>query len=78
MKNPTSVEDIEIDRRTLPPGKYVSQGFEARQVFEIEVNVNVTEYRAEILVNADGEEFVADFPEGVTEPAQYGLSLIHI
>lgn len=75
VKYPTSIEEIEIDRRTLPPGKYESKGFEARQVFEIEVTVNVTEYRAEILANGNGEEFVADFPDGVTEPAQYGSTV---
>jgi transposase len=68
------VEEIEIDRRTLPPGRYESQGhgFEARQVFDFEVTLTVTEYRSEVLVNEQGVEFVAEFPDGVTEPAQYG------
>jgi transposase len=72
VENPTSVEEIEIDRSSIPPGAYKKGGFESRQVFDIEVSLNVTEYRGEILVNEKGEEFVADFPEGVTEPAQYG------
>ena len=35
----------------------------------------VTEYRAEILVNESGDAYVAEFPEGVTEPAQYGVGV---
>jgi transposase len=72
VENPTSVEEILIDQKSLPPGCYEHKGFESRQVFDIEVSMTVTEYRAEIIVSEDGEEFVADFPEGVTEPAQYG------
>lgn len=75
VKNPTTVEEIGIDQSTLPPGRYRSGGFEARQVFDIEVSLTVTEYRAEVLVNEHDEEFVADFPKGVTEPAQYGSTI---
>jgi len=70
--NPTTVEEILIDQKSLPQGCYEHKGFESRQVFDVEVSMVVTEYRAEIVVNEDGEEFVADFPDGVTEPAQYG------
>jgi transposase len=72
VEKPDLVETILLDRKSLPPGKYEHAGFEKRQVFDIEVSFSVTEYQAEILKNRDGEEFVADFPDGVTEPAQYG------
>jgi transposase len=75
VENPTAVEEIQVDRGTLPPGRYRSGGFESRQVFDIEVSLKVTEYRAEILIDQYEVEFVADFPEGVTEPAQYGNSV---
>jgi transposase len=75
VANPTSIEELEIDRRTLPPGKWQPGGFDKRQVFDVEVAFTVTEYRAEILVNEDGEAYVAEFPEGITEPAQYGTSV---
>ena len=75
VPNPTTIEDLEIDRRTLPPGKWKAGGFDRRQVFDVEVAFTVTEYRAEILVNELGESYVAEFPEGVTEPAQYGISV---
>ncbi|MEK6968239.1 MAG: IS66 family transposase [Nanoarchaeota archaeon] len=69
------VEEILIDRKTIPQGKYVNGGFESRQVFDMTVAITVTEYRAEILVNSAGEAFVAEFPKGVTEKAQYGNSI---
>jgi transposase len=75
VENPTTVEEILIDRRTLPPGKWRSVGFDKRQVFDIEVSFSVTEYQAEILENEMGETYVAEFPDGVTEPAQYGIGV---
>jgi transposase len=75
VPNPTTTEDILIDRDTLPKARYHRVGFETRQVFDVEVTVHVKEYRGEILANAKGEQFVADFPKGVTESAQYGNSV---
>lgn len=72
VEKPDVIEKILLDRKSLPPGKYEQVGFEKRQVFDIEVSFSVTEYQAEILKNGNREEFVADFPDGVTEPAQYG------
>lgn len=75
VRNPTESEDILIDRRTLPPGNYHAAGFEVRQVFDIEVSFSVKEYRGEILENENGEQFIPEFPEGVTESAQYGSTV---
>lgn len=75
VESPTLVEELLIDRRTLPPGNWKSAGFDKRQVFDIEVSFTVTEYQAEVLRNELGETFVAEFPEGVTEPAQYGVGV---
>lgn len=75
VENPTLIEKLLIDRRTLPSGKWKAAGFDKRQVFDIEVSFSVTEYQAEVLVNESGEMFVAEFPEGVTEPAQYGVGV---
>lgn len=74
-KNPDVIKDIPVDRSILPPGEYSSVGYEARQVIDIEISKVVTEYRAEILQDINGREFVATFPEGVTRPAQYGDSV---
>lgn len=72
VEKPTESEDILIDRRTLPRGEYHRIGFEARQVFDMEVSFSVKEYSAEILQNENGGQYVAEFPDGITEPAQYG------
>ena len=70
--NPDKVVELEIDRRTLPEGEYKSVGYDSAQVYDIEVSTVVTEYRAEILEDQDGNRYVADFPDGVTKSAQYG------
>lgn len=72
VENPTSIEEILVDQETLPKGTWRRVGFEKRQVFDVEVSFTVTEFQAEILRNAKGVEFIADFPPGVTQPAQYG------
>lgn len=75
VDTPDEVQPVSIDRRTLPPGRYTPQGFEKRQVMDIEVFRWVTEYQAEVLVNEHGQRYVAEFPEGVTRPIQYGPGL---
>jgi len=70
--NPDRIETIEVDRRTIPRGAYRSVGFEFRQVIEIEISKVVTEYRAEIVEDAEGHQFIAEFPAGITRPVQYG------
>ncbi len=47
-------------------------GHERRQVFDIEISRLVNEYQAKILEDANGRQFVATFPEGVTQSVQYG------
>lgn len=73
--NPNRIEKIKVDRRTIPRGKYTEIGFESRQVIDIEISKCVTEYRAQILQDEHGNQFVADFPAGVIRPVQYGSSV---
>jgi len=75
IDNPDRVEEIKIDRRKLPPGQYRQVGYETRQVFDIDISRVVTEYRAQILENENGHQFVASFPDGVTKAVQYGNSI---
>jgi transposase len=75
VSNPDRTETIEVDKRTLPRGAYKHVGFESRQVIEINISTEVIEYRAEILEDSKGNQFVAEFPIGVTRPAQYGSSV---
>ena len=50
VPDPDRVEELSIDRRTLPKGKkYTRLEDEVRQVIEITVSREVTEYRAEVL-----------------------------
>jgi len=71
-ENPDRIETIEVDRRTIPRGQYRSAGWESRQIIDIEISKVVTEYRAEILEDVRGNQFIAEFPAGVTRPVQYG------
>lgn len=74
-EDPDKIEDIQIDRRTLPRGKYTIIGFESRQVFDIKITRVVTEYRAEILEDQNGDRYVAEFPKHVRAQVQYGANV---
>ena len=75
VEEPDRVENINIDRRTLPRGNYVERGYDTRQVFDIRISRFVTEFRAQILENEQGKRFVAEFPADVTKATQYGNSV---
>lgn len=62
VKNPDEIKIIQIDKTSLPPGKYKEEGYETRQVIHVEVKRKVTEYRAQILVDENGKKFTAPFP----------------
>jgi transposase len=72
VDNPDEIKLLELDRATLPPGAYKVDGFESRQVFDIDIRRVVTEYRAEVLVDQFGNRFTASFPKAVTKAVQYG------
>jgi len=75
VENPDQTNELKLNRKTLPPGKYMPGGHESRQVVEIEISRLIIEYQAEVLIDEKGKRFVADFPKGVTRPIQYGSSL---
>ena len=50
-------------------------GYESRQIVDIEISRIVTEYRAKILEDANGERYTAPFPEWISRPVQYGLNV---
>ncbi len=72
VPNPDKIEIINIDKRSLPRDDYTEVGFEKRQVIDIETNIIITEYRAQILEDSHGKRYMADFPSNVTRPVQYG------
>jgi transposase len=75
VDDPDDIQFIRIDRRTLPPGQYFEVGIQSRQVIDIDLSTFVTEYQAQVLEDASGAQFVAQFPSGVTRPVQYGSRL---
>jgi len=75
VENPDEITVIPIDKRTLPKGRYRDAGYDARQVIDIRISRFVIEYRAQILENQNGNQFVAPFPSSVTRPVQYGQDL---
>ena len=75
VKNPDHIETINIDKKRLPSGKYKHVGYDVRQVIDIVISKNVTEYRAEIVEDSKGNRFTAPFPPGITRPVQYGRDL---
>ena len=72
---PDEIKHIAIDRRTLPKGHYVDDGYEVRQIIDLHIERVVTEYRAQVLKNEKGKRFVAEFPPEVARPVQYGASV---
>ena len=76
VEDPDHVANLQIDRRTLPKGRtFHNAGHETRQVIDIDISRYVTEYRAQILQDEEGNQFVAAFPDGVNRPVQYGPCL---
>ena len=72
VEEPDAIQLLTIDRSTLPEGNYRPAGFEKRQVFDLDITLIVTEYRAEILADSQGKRFTAPFPTGVSSRVQYG------
>lgn len=74
-EEPDEIKTLSIDRRTLPKGQYVDDGYEVRQIIDLHIERVVTEYRAQALKNEKGKRFVAEFPLEITRPVQYGASV---
>ena len=75
IDDPDKIKEIKIDRCKLPAGQYRQVGFESCHVFDIDISRVVTEYRVQILEDANGKHFAASFPEGVKKAVQYGKDL---
>ena len=71
-ENPDEIKYIRIDKRSLPKGEYRDIGYEARQVIDFEISKIVTEYRAQVLEDSSGKQYVAHFPDYVKTDVQYG------
>jgi transposase len=75
VDTPEKIVPLPVDRGTLPEGEWKTVGWEKRQIIDLEVRRVVTEYRAEIVENEQGERVTAGFPEGLVQAAQYGDSV---
>jgi transposase len=71
VDKPDKIVPLRIDRRSLPSGGWKEAGWEKRQAIDVGIRRVVTEYRAEVLENEQGERLTAPFPEGVTQITQY-------
>lgn len=76
VDDPDEIKELSVDRNTLPrDAVFHVAGYEWRQVFDIDISRFVTEYRAEILVDENGNRYVAPFPDSVSAPVQYGVGV---
>lgn len=72
VDDPNWVEQIKVDRTTLPTGgNFQHVGYERRQLFDIQISRFVTEYQAEILEDEKGHRIVAPFPDQIKVKTQY-------
>ena len=76
VKNPDEIITINIDKNKLPANKIFKKGETVvRQVVNIKFSKTVVEYRVEVLIDENGKKYHGEFPEGVTQPIQYGNSV---
>ncbi len=70
------VIELSVDRRTLPDNESFKKcEDEIRQVLDINLDFIVREYRAEVLEDSKGNQYVAEFPNNITKAIQYGSSV---
>lgn len=76
VADPDEIVELTINQKQLPANNnYKANGYVARQVVDIKISRVVTEYRAEILVDNNGNQYTAAFPANITRPIQYGSSV---
>jgi transposase len=75
ISDPDHIKKIKVVKAALPKGDYTEVGYDCRQVIDINISRCVTEYRAQILEDSNGNRHTALFPEGVTRPVQYGINV---
>lgn len=76
VEDPDVIIDLAVDKSTLPPDQIFKKAEPiVRQVFDVIIDVKVTEYRAEVLIDRDEKKYSAQFPENVNSPVQYGNSV---
>ena len=75
LENPDEIIYIPYNETKYVTGNYSFDGYQVRQVIDLKISRHVTEYRAEIITDQNGNKYYASFPEDVTRPAQYSVNL---
>lgn len=76
VDDPDKIVNLTLDKQQLPANSnYKANGYVARQIVDIKISRFVTEYRAEILIDNNGNQHVAKFPANINRPIQYGSSV---
>ena len=71
FENPDQVINIPVDHALMQSGEvYKNAGYQRRQVVDITIQRVVTEYRAEILEDQEGNQLIADFPDKIKRQVQ--------
>jgi transposase len=74
VEKPDYIKKLEISK-AVKGKNYEVVGYERRQVIEMKVTREVTEYVSEIIKREDGTVVMAEFPVGVEEAVQYGSTV---
>lgn len=73
---PDHVINVPVDHALMQSGEvYKNAGYLRRQVVDITIQRVITEYRAEILEDQQGNQLIADFPDKIKRQVQYGDSI---
>ena len=75
LENPDEIIYIPYNETTNFTGDDSFDNYQVRQVIDLKISRHVTEYRAEIITDQDGNKCYASFPENLTRPAQYSVDL---
>jgi len=75
LENPDEIIYLPYNETMNFTGDYSFDDYQVRQVIDLKISRHVTEYRAEIITDQDGNSYFASFPENVTRPAQYSVDV---
>lgn len=75
LENPDEIIYLPHNEATNLTGDYSFDNYQVRQVIDLKISRHVTEYRAEIITDQNGNKCYASFPENLTRPAQYSVDL---
>lgn len=75
VDDPDEIINLKVDESEIKNGNYTGCGYVRRQVIDIKISRHVIEYRAETFKDESGRLISAMFPDNVSRPVQYGVSV---